>query len=213
MDRRTLIGGLALGGLAAPTMLQAATRAPTPLEFIGPFYPIARPRDQDFDLTRLAGHRERAVGEVIELRGRILGVDGLPIAGALIDIWQANAAGRYTSPNDTNDHLPRDPNFQGSAKLTSARDGGFHLRTIKPGPYPNAAGRMRTRHLHFDVMARNFRLITQMYFPGEPLNEQDALYSSLKRRNLDPAIATCTAAGTAPDGVMRYDWDIVVLNA
>lgn len=212
ISRRNVCSGLTVGIVALPAALRAETLRPTPQETLGPFYPFSRPYDQDFDLTRITGRSGRASGEVIELSGRVLRTDGSPAARALIDVWQANAEGRYTNPIDKN-LVPLDPNFQGSAKLRTTADGRFRIITIKPGPYPDPTGRMRTRHIHFDVSTADYRLAVQMYFPGEPLNDGDLLFSTMRSRNRDPAAAICRSVGKNAAGMTAYEWDIVMLMA
>jgi protocatechuate 3,4-dioxygenase, beta subunit len=175
--RRWLVqaGRLGAGALLLPAVARAAELLPTtPPMDMGPFYPVRRPLEQDADLTRIAGHRARAKGEVIEVRGRVLNRDGTPVRDARIQLWQANAAGRYDHPSDHND-APLDPDFQGSAKLVTKADGAFQFLTVMPGAY--AAGDfMRARHIHFDISSSVLRLVTQMYFPDDPLLAKDRVF-------------------------------------
>ncbi|MDB5366831.1 MAG: hypothetical protein JWM77_2758 [Rhodospirillales bacterium] len=175
--RRWLLraGQLGAAALFLPSAVRAAELLPsTPSMDMGPFYPVRRGVEQDADLTRLAGHRARAKGEVIEVRGRVLGRDGTPVRGARIQLWQANAAGRYDHPGDRND-APLDPDFQSSAQLVSKADGAFQFLTVMPGAYP-AADFIRARHIHFDVAGSATRLVTQMYFPDDPLQAKDPVF-------------------------------------
>jgi len=131
----------------------------------------------------IAGHGERqAIGQLIHLRARVLDEDGAPVGGTLVEMWQANAAGRYIHPND-DDHAPPDPNFYGAARLLTDASGCFELRTVKPGAYPvpTRDGWWRPPHVHFSVVGKVWlsRLVTQMYFPGEPLNAQDRLLNAV----------------------------------
>jgi protocatechuate 3,4-dioxygenase beta subunit len=114
------------------------------------------------------------MGQVLDLSGRVLTPDGTPVAGARIELWQANAAGRYAHHGDTHD-APLDPNFQGYAVQTTDAEGRFRFLTVKPGAYPSGGGYMRSPHIHFDVAGRYDRLVTQMYFPGDPLLKQDRI--------------------------------------
>ena len=205
LDRRTVVAGLAASAL---TRTRAAAALPvTPQEMLGPFYPQHPLSDHDFDLTRIRGHSHRARGQVVELLGRVLRADGTPVRNAEIEVWQANAAGKYRHPNDTHP-AAIDPDFQGYARLLSGSDGSFRLLTIKPGPYPSPIG-IRTPHIHFDVQSRNCRLATQMYFPGEPLNATDRLLSTMPARQLNPALVM-SREEQGPPGVMRLRWDIVL---
>lgn len=211
ISRRTLVKCLA-GAVAVPAAAVADTLAPTPQETLGPFFPVRTPAEHGFDLTRVGGRHARPKGQVIELSGHILRTDGSRVAKAMIEIWQANAAGRYINPVDRNP-APLDPNFKGVALLRAGADGAYRIRSIKPGPYPDPAGGMRAPHIHFDVTAGDYRLVTQMYFPGEPLNEKDLLISTMPGRARNPALATCKSVESAESGIMAYQWDIVLLQA
>ncbi len=211
-DRRNILAAVGVGAVLLPVMGRAATLRPTPLETLGPFYPVTRPGDQDADLTRLAGRDGQAKGEVIELSGRVLAGDGSPVPGAILDLWQANAAGRYDSPLDANT-LPLDPDFQGSAKLTTGADGRWRIVTVLPGAYPIGGGNFRTRHIHWDIHGPHGRLPTQSYFPGEELNEKDILLGPMLSGNREDASALMAkAAGKRGDGVARFEWDVVLLS-
>lgn len=175
----------------------------TPTAVMGPFYPVAKPPERDWDLSLLRGH-ERAVGELIEVSGRVLDVHGNPVRNARIEIWQANAAGRYNHPADNNP-APVDPNFQGYGLLRTDREGRYRLMTIKPGSYPDQNGTPRPPHIHFDVTGQSSRLVTQMLFPGEPLNESDDVIQPGKRPTLTSRFVGRSAAGTR-----RFDWTIVL---
>jgi protocatechuate 3,4-dioxygenase beta subunit len=175
------------------------------------------------DLTRrlepvrgdLAGYGDkRALGQLIHLRTRVVDEDGAPVPGAVVEIWHCNAAGRYIHPNDTHG-VPVDPNFYGAARLVAGDSGLVELRTIKPAAYPvpDTAGWWRPPHVHFSVWGRLWlsRLVTQMFFPGEPLNEADAILNAIR----DPeARARCIArlAPTAqgPQDALVYEYQIVV---
>jgi protocatechuate 3,4-dioxygenase beta subunit len=180
----------------------------TPAQVTGPFYPLAKPLDSDADLTLIKGHRKRAAGQVVHVTGRVLNAAGEPVAGARIDIWQANSHGRYTHPGDFS-NAPLDPHFEGFATLTSDEQGRYGFKTIKPGAYP-AGDAMRPPHIHFDVTGRKDRLTTQMYFPGEPHNDSDVVIATARRnRELLLAEVSAPAAGMAPDSWLAR-WDIVL---
>lgn len=138
--------------------------------------PLLRP-----DLAGTGG--KRALGQLIHLRARVVDEDGAPVPGALVEIWHANAAGKYIHPNDSHD-APADPNFYGAARLVAGDSGLIELRTIKPGAYPvpDTGGWWRPPHIHFSVCGRVWlsRLVTQMFFPGEPLNEADAILNAIR---------------------------------
>lgn len=200
ISRRQTVLGLAAAGAATSPAL-ALTR--TPRQTTGPFYPEALPSESDADLVRI-GPGPAAIGEEIEVAGRLLGLDGRPIAGGFVELWQANAAGRYAHSRDTSP-APLDPNFQGYGVVRTDAEGRYRFRTIRPGTYPG-----RTRHLHFRVGGPGFEpLPTQMYFAGDPGNERDFPWNSIRdpnaRDSVTVAFAT-TADGSAASGV----FDIVV---
>lgn len=206
-SRRQILGQLAGTAVALPAFAQSASdrREPTPNEITGPFYPLTKPADTDADLTMVAGRAGRAAGQIIELSGRIMDLAGRPVAGARLEIWQANAAGRYAHPSDDN-NAPLDPNFQGYALLTTDAAGGYRIVTVKPGAYPGGRRGLRTPHIHFDLSGRVDRLVAQMYFPDEPLNATDALL----RANIRPATVIATALDSGAAGIPRYRWDVVL---
>jgi protocatechuate 3,4-dioxygenase beta subunit len=144
----------------------------TPDQILGPFYPLNGTADHTGDLTQPLGRSGRANGEILLVKGRVLSLAGQPIAGAHIEIWQANAAGKYRHPSDLTAEAI-DPNFDGFTRLTTDKDGTYAFRTVKPGGYRTPHGDLRPPHIHFLVDFRADRLITQMYFPGEPENAND----------------------------------------
>jgi protocatechuate 3,4-dioxygenase beta subunit len=166
----------------------------------------------DNDLTQQ--HGGEPLGERIIVHGRLLGDDGRPIRNALIEVWQANAAGRYL--HDVDQHsAPLDPNFSGAGRVLTDGEGRYRFTTIKPGAYPwrNHPNAWRPAHIHFSVFGRMFtqRLVTQMYFPGDPLFEFDPIFNSVP----DPAsrellIASFDLATTEPEWALAYEWDIVM---
>lgn len=209
--RHAVMGGLFGTFVSASSLARAqALLAPTGQETFGPFYPVRGPRGHELDLTHFPGKAGKALGQVIELSGRITDRSGKPLAGAEVTIWQANAAGRYTNPVDTNP-APIDPNFLGVVTFKTGPDGTYKIRTIKPGPYPEPSGTIRTPHIHFDVSHADYRLVTQMYFPGEPLNETDILLSTLAARRRNPANAICKPVKSDRADTLAFTWDIVLL--
>jgi protocatechuate 3,4-dioxygenase beta subunit len=159
------------------------TRYRTPDQVLGPFFPLRRNYVEQYDLTVIDGADGTAQGEIIEVTGRILNCNGDPVSGAALTIWQANTFGRYMHPGDTNP-AALDPNFIGSADVQSDQDGIYRIKTVKPGAYPAGPDWMRPPHIHFEVDGRFERLITQMYFPNEPLNSSDRLLNSALCPNL-----------------------------
>jgi protocatechuate 3,4-dioxygenase beta subunit len=187
LSRREILKMSALVGGASMISTKfgiAQTAGPrTPEQILGPFYPM-KPLDQNADLTRVPGRAGPAAGQVLNVMGRVLNLKGEPVSNAKIEIWQANARGRYTHPSDTNP-APLDPNFEGSAILTADSDGRYRFKTIKPVGYPAGPNRMRPAHIHFQVSGRQDRLVTQMYFEGDPYNDTDRfLQTTLEQRDL-----------------------------
>ena len=158
---------------------KAQTSLLTPPDLTGPFYPLLKPPDQDADLTTIHGKSGHPQGQVIYLMGQVLNLQGKPVKGARVEIWQANTYGRYNHPSDPNP-APLDPNFEGFGVQITDAEGRYRFKTIKPGAYPTGIGDWwRPPHIHFDITGHTDRLVTQMYFAGEPLNEKDKLYNGL----------------------------------
>lgn len=200
VSRRTFaigtLAGAALGGRALAQSLTATSD-------MGPFFPVSHRGETDADLTRVAGGAGRAKGQVIEVMGRVLDKSGKPVSGAKLDLWQANAAGRYAHPQDPA-VMPLDPNFQGFATIRSGADGTWKILTVKPGSYASPIGE-RPPHIHLDVQGRDFRGVYQMYFPEDAeANGRDSLFKSLG----DGAPTSVASA----QGDHRYSWDIVLLE-
>jgi protocatechuate 3,4-dioxygenase beta subunit len=204
LTRRTILASAGAGAMLGACARAAEALPETPSETEGPFFPVDTAIERDADLTRLAGRSERAAGQIIEVRGRLVDAAGAPIANAQIELWQANAAGRYAHPRDTSS-APLDPNFQGYALLRTGADGAFSIASIKPGAY-GAGGQMRTPHLHWKFAAGARRLTTQMYFPGEALNDSDMLI----RRQRDARALIAEGGAAAEQGALGFDWTVVL---
>jgi protocatechuate 3,4-dioxygenase, beta subunit len=207
--------------LHAPAYLSSRLRVPeqplVPLrhgltEVTGPLLGPGRVTAADADLT--AGHCGEPLGERIIVTGRVLDSGGRPVPDALIEIWQANAAGRYAHAID--DHrAPLDPNFAGSGRCLTDSLGRYRFVTIKPGPYPwqNHRNAWRPAHIHFSLLGRAFtqRLVTQMYFPGDPLFGLDPIFNSVPdARARERMIASFDIEVTEPDWALGFSWDIVL---
>jgi len=178
----------------------------------GPAYGRAPLRDLDNDLTRQ--HSGEPLGERIIVTGRVLDGDGRPIRNSLIEIWQANAAGRYTHRLDRHP-APLDPNFSGAGRCLTDDEGRYRFVTIKPGAYPwkNHDNAWRPAHIHFSLFGSAFRsrLITQMYFPGDPLFEYDPIFQSVRDREAQQRlISTFDLETTRPEWALGYRFDIVL---
>src|SRR6266702_8790091 len=154
----------------------------TPEQILGPYYPL-KGFDQNADLTSVPGRPGRAKGQVLNVMGRVLNLKGEPVRNAKVEVWQANAHGRYTHSSDPNP-APLDPNFEGSAILFTDSDGRYQFKTIKPAAYPAGPNAMRPAHIHFQVSGQQDRLVTQMYFEGDPYNNTDRFLQSAGRTEL-----------------------------
>jgi protocatechuate 3,4-dioxygenase beta subunit len=199
LDRREiLMMSAALAGSSAvfPRKLAAAEAAlqRTPDQILGPFYPLSE-LPQTADLTRVSGRPSRAEGQVLNVMGRVLNLAGEPVRNAKIEVWQANTYGRYTHPSDPNP-APLDPNFAGAAALTTDTEGRYRFKTIKPSAHSVGPKRKRPAHIHFQVSGRQDRLVTQLYFEDDPLNDTDPVLNKvgeaerralLLRKLLDPS--------------------------
>lgn len=208
--RRIVRAALAAGAtsLLGPAQLLAQERAPraTPAVALGPFYPDRLPADQDADLTAVTGRQGRAAGQILYLSGRVLDMRGRPIPGARLELWQANAHGRYIHSADSDASGPLDPNFQGYASLRTDDQGRYRIKTVKPAPYSG-----RTAHLHFNVEGGRAKLTTQMFFEGERLNERDGLYRWLSREDRGAATGRwAERAAGMEEKALAAAWDIVL---
>ena len=209
--RRSLLvqaGTAGLGWLAAG-LARAADVLPTPRQPEGPFYPVKDQADKDVDLTRIAGRSGTALGTVLLLDGTVRTLDGAPIPGALVEIWQACASGRYNHPGDEN-AAPLDPNFQGWGRVTTGASGAYRFKSIKPGAYPNSPDWMRPPHIHVRVIAPGFpSLTTQLYFEGEDLNARDHILRRLSPAERKLVISAFNPVPGNPDQIAGR-FDIVV---
>ncbi|MBP8310417.1 MAG: hypothetical protein KAY46_24280 [Burkholderiaceae bacterium] len=205
--------GSGLMAASLPAFAQPARARPTPEQVIGPFYPVRPPSDPDADLTVVAGQVGRAEGTVVTLGGRVTDLRGEPVPHAEIEVWQANAAGRYTHPADDNPQA-LDPHFEGYARIRADASGRYRIKTIKPGAYPVTAvpGWMRPPHIHFDVRGRHSRLVTQMYFEGEALNASDRFFDRLSANGKQALLARWSAPSTKREAnVLDAEWNIVLI--
>jgi protocatechuate 3,4-dioxygenase beta subunit len=181
-------------------------------EVTGPAYGDSPIGELDHDLTRQ--HAGQPLGERIVLTGRVLGSDGKPLRGQLVEIWQANAAGRYRHEVDAHD-APLDPNFDGAGRCLTDDDGWYRFVTVKPGAYPwkNHPNAWRPNHIHFSLFGRAFtdRLITQMYFPGDPLFPFDPIFNSIRDpKARERLISSFDLSLTEPEWALGFRWDIVL---
>jgi len=169
----------------------------------------------DADLT--VQHTGEPIGERTVVTGRILDGHGRPVRRQLVEIWQANAAGRYIHQGDQHP-APLDPNFTGAGRCLTDEDGCYRFTTIKPGPYPwrNHHNAWRPAHIHFSLFGTDFtqRMITQMYFPGDPLCALDPIYQSITDQSArDRLVAAYDHHVTSPEWATGYRWDIVLTGS
>jgi protocatechuate 3,4-dioxygenase beta subunit len=181
-------------------------------ELTGPVYGDSAVEPLDNDLTQQ--HDGDPLGQRIVVEGRVLGADGRPLRGQLVEIWQANAAGRYRHEVDRHP-APLDPNFSGAGRCLTDDEGRYRFVTIKPGAYPwlNHPNAWRPNHIHFSLFGRAFteRLVTQMYFPDDPLFPFDPIFNSVR----DPAarqrmVSTFDLQLTEPEWALGFRFDIVL---
>jgi protocatechuate 3,4-dioxygenase beta subunit len=200
------------------TVLRGPTKPLIPLqqtlsEMTGPVYRQESVGPLDHDMTRNARVNGEPLGERIIVTGRVLDEDGRPLPNTLIEVWQANAAGRYIHKNDQHD-APLDPNFRGSGRCVTDGDGRYRFYSIKPGAYPwgNHPNGWRPNHIHFSLFGPSFvtRLVTQMYFPGDPLLDLDPIYKSSPEGRRELMVSKFDIEVTEPEFALGYTFDIVL---
>ncbi|GAB3310694.1 protocatechuate 3,4-dioxygenase subunit beta [Epidermidibacterium keratini] len=184
-------------------------------EVTGPLLGEGRVKDSDSDLTRQ--HDGEALGQRIIVTGRVLDANRKPVPNTLVEIWQANAAGRYRHTGD-NWPAPLDPNFDGVGRAMTDAEGRYTFLTVKPGAYPwkNHDNAWRPAHIHFSLFGRSFtqRLVTQMYFPDDPLFFQDPIFNAVRDEQVrNRMIATYNHGLTSAEWALGFEWDIVLRGA
>jgi len=203
-----------------PDYLSTRLRAPArPLvllpgslrETTGPVFGRDRIQPGDADLT--SQHAGKPIGERIIVSGTVRDAGDTPVRDSLVEIWQANAAGRYRHEVDDHD-LALDPNFSGFGRVLTDHDGRYRFVTVKPAPYPwrNHRNAWRPAHIHFSVFGSQFpqRLVTQMYFEGDPLFFQDPIYNSIPTDARPLVIARLDMDAAQPEWALAYRFDIVL---
>jgi protocatechuate 3,4-dioxygenase, beta subunit len=186
-----------------PQMLTEVTGPVLGESFVGP---------EDHDLT--ARHEGEPIGQRIQVSGRVLDSDGRAVPNTLVEVWQANAAGRYRHRND-DWPAPLDPNFTGAGRCMTDSEGRYRFVTIRPGAYPwkNHANAWRPAHIHFSLFGRAFtqRLVTQMYFPGDPLFSEDPIFNSVPDPKVRERMISSFDWGSTEDHwQLGFKWDIVL---
>jgi protocatechuate 3,4-dioxygenase beta subunit len=199
------------------TTLRAPTRPllllpQTLSELTGPVFGHEAVAELDHDLTQ--GQAGEPLGERIIVGGRVTDRDGRPVRSALIELWQANAAGRYVHEVDQHP-APLDPNFTGAGRCLTDDEGRYRFLTVKPGAYPwrNHPNAWRPAHIHLSLFGRAFtsRLVTQMYFPGDPLFAYDPIFQSVRdAKARDRLVCSFDLDTTVPEWALAYRFDIVL---
>lgn len=200
------------------TTLRGPTRPLVPLRraLADPGAPVYGHEDigpLDHDLTRNARRNGEPLGERIVVSGRVLDENGRPVPSTLVEIWQANAAGRYVHKADGHD-APLDPNFLGAGRCLTDAQGRYRFLTLRPGAYPwgNHDNAWRPGHVHFSLFGNHFasRLVTQMYFPGDPLLALDPIFQGTPAQARDRLISRFELGLTEPGFALGYAFDIVL---
>jgi protocatechuate 3,4-dioxygenase beta subunit len=200
------------------TPLRGPTKPLIPLkqtlsELTGPVYGHESLGALDADLTRNGRKNGEPLGERIIVTGRVLDEDGRPQANTLVEVWQANAAGRYIHKVDQHD-APLDPNFFGGGRCVTDAEGRYRFQTVKPGAYPwgNHHNAWRPNHIHFSLFGPSFitRLVTQMYFPGDPLLDLDPIYQGAPAGARERMISKFSIDITEPGFALGFVFDIVL---
>jgi protocatechuate 3,4-dioxygenase, beta subunit len=195
-SRRSFLIGMGAAGLGivssaavGATSPQECRRNITPVQPEGPFYPIHDQLDKDNDLTRVEGRRLMARGQLIYVRGQVTDQNCAPVAGALVEIWQACESGKYNHPGDDANPSPLDENFQYWGQCVTGQNGEYLFKTIIPGSYEAGEGWIRPPHIHFKIACKGYlELITQMYFAGNELNDRDLILKRLPADERDSVI-------------------------
>jgi protocatechuate 3,4-dioxygenase, alpha subunit len=177
---------------------------PTPSQTVGPFFHLGMARPNWADLTQ-----DGPQGERIAIEGRVLDGDGAPVPDAVVEVWQANAAGRYNHPDDRQQDKPLDPRFRGFGRVATDAEGRFRIATIKPGAVPGRGNALQAPHINVAVFARGLlkHLYTRLYFADEPLNAADPLLSSIDDGTVRRTLLACRAEPASP---ALYRFDIVL---
>lgn len=211
LSRRTILKiGLGISivpitGASCSSSNDAKKELWTPRQTEGPFYPVHQQDDKDSDLTQIQGNDLLASGEVIHVRGRVFDMNGDVIKNAFVDIWQANAAGRYRHFKDPS-KAAMDPNFQGWGQTYTDADGSYTFKTIMPGAYPAGPGWTRPPHIHFKVSKQKYYpLTTQMYFPDQDLNKIDRILQGLSKADQDMVISKRQSTSEFEEPVFIFD--------
>ena len=208
--------------LIHPPYKSSTTRSPskdpiivpqTITELTGPKFDTSALGKYDHDLTKNGITSGDPIGERLIVAGRVLDENGDPVRNAMVEVWQTNAAGRYIDSED-NHEAPIDPNFLGAGRVMTDKDGEYRFLTLRPGAYPwgNHPNAWRPPHIHFSVFGPNMmtRLVTQMYFEGDPLLQYDPIYNGPPDEARKRMIADFSLNDTEEGFALAYRWDIVI---
>jgi protocatechuate 3,4-dioxygenase beta subunit len=186
-------------------------------EITGPGSVLSERTPSEDDLTTNLATGIPAIGERSIVTGRILDEHGAPLPGMLVEVWQADASGRYAHPREKDFPAPRDPNFEGQGACRTDAEGVYRFTTVKPGPYPwgNHDNAWRPSHIHFSVLGPSLltRLVTQMYFPGDPLLALDPIFAAVPEAARPRLVAAYDHSVTRPNWALGYRFDIVLAGA
>lgn len=186
----------------------SAVRVVTPSQTVGPFFALGLAEGSTTDVGRRDPNGAPAQGEPIVVTGRVTDEAGRPVRKALIEVWQANRWGKYEHPDDITD-APLDPNFKGWGRMLTDAEGRYQFRSIKPGAYPNPGYDhwMRPPHIHYSIFAAGLmqRLITQLYFPGESLNDIDPILNGIEDLDARASLIASREGPTAEGEKYRFD--------
>lgn len=205
MKRRNLLKSLLVSSLACSADLAVAQNLmTTPVQTEGPFFPDKLPLDQDNDLTMIAGHQAPAAGDMTDLTGRILDLNGKPLAGVTIEIWQVDHNGHYIHSADAG--AGNDANFQGYGRFETGQGGQYRFKTIKPVEYPG-----RAPHIHVRLRKGGRELLTtQLYVQGHPLNERDGILRGIRDSRQRASLMVPFLPGKERRGELAARFDIVL---
>jgi len=205
MKRRNLLKSLLASSLPCSADLALAQNLlVTPVQTEGPFFPDKLPLDQDNDLTRIAGHQAPAAGDITDLTGRILDLNGKPLAGVTIEIWQVDHNGHYIHSADAG--AGSDANFQGYGRFETGQGGQYRFKTIKPVVYPG-----RAPHIHVRLRKGGRELLTtQLYVHGHPLNERDGVLRGIRDSRQRASLMVPFLPGRERRGELAARFDIML---
>jgi len=207
--RLDLIKGYRVHEMRTPSK---PVRVITPSQTIGPFFNLGLVREGDDDVACQVPGGPRALGTPIVVTGQVTDEDGRPVRKALIEVWQASKWGKYDHPDDVT-QAPPDPNLKGWARMLTDNDGRYRFRSIKPGAYPNPGydNWMRPPHIHYSIFAAGLmqRLITQLFFPGEELNDIDPILNGVEDLDARASLIARELPAEA-DGSLVFGFDIVL---